>query len=69
MWSFRNWGDYREEEVIEIYLKEARQIEFRNRFYEYMLVLNYVIETYPQVENELDSIIHLIEIRITELEK
>ena len=66
---FRNWGDYQEAEVKEIYLEVAHQIEYRNRFYEYLNVLNFVIDTYPPVENELDSIIHLIDMRITELEK
>lgn len=63
------WGDYKETEVKEIYLKEAHQIEYRRRFKQYLVILEYVIETYPPLENELDSIIHLIDMRITELEK
>jgi len=64
----RKWGDYTQAEIKKIYLEEARQIEYRKRFNEYMLVLDYVINYYPPVENELDNIINLINMRIEELE-
>ena len=65
----RSWGDYQEAEIKEIYLMEAHQIEYRNRFQHYLTVLGYVIDYYPPVENELDNIIQLIDIRIKELEQ
>lgn len=63
-----DWGDYTEEDLKKIYLKEASRIDYRNAFNTYLGTLQVAIESCRRVENELQIIIKGIEERISELE-
>jgi hypothetical protein len=63
-----DWGDYTKEHLRKIYVQEARKIDYRNSFSTYCSTLEVAIQSCQRIQSELDDIVKLINIRISELD-